>query len=66
VTAVRWRTELVKGARGLHALLLRLGSPLMVHSSIDGAALRALKPSVSLHGAELRARLMANPAAAAA
>lgn len=66
VTAVRWRTELVKGASRLHALLLRLGNPLVVHSFIDAAALRALKPSVSLHGAELRARLIANPAAAAA
>jgi hypothetical protein len=42
------------------------GTPLTVHAAVDAAALRVLKPSVSLHGAQLRAQLLTNRAAIAA
>jgi nitrite reductase/ring-hydroxylating ferredoxin subunit len=59
VTSVRWRAMLCKGTQ-------MFGNPLTVHSSIDAAKLRVLKPTASVHGAELRAGLISNNAAAAA
>jgi hypothetical protein len=65
VTAVRWRAQLCPSDK-LARRLLGIGSPLRVHAAIDAAALRVLKPTVSLHGAQLRAQLSTNNAAAAA
>jgi hypothetical protein len=59
VTSVRWRAMLCKGTQ-------MFGNPLTVRSSVDAAALRVLKPTASVHGAELRANLISNNAAAAA
>jgi nitrite reductase/ring-hydroxylating ferredoxin subunit len=66
VTSVRWRAELGKGLKGLRGLMFGSGAPLTVHAAVDAAALRVLKPSVSLHGAHLRAQLLTNRAAVAA
>lgn len=66
VTSVRWRAELCKGHKLPRGLMLGGGKPLTVHSAIDAAALRVLKPTASLHGAQLRAKLMTNNAAVAA
>jgi len=66
VTSVRWRAELGKGLKGLRGLMFGSGDPLTVHAAVDAAALRVLKPSVSLHGAHLRAQLLTNQAAIAA
>ena len=63
---MRWRAELGKGLKGLRALMFGSGAPLTVHAAVDAAALRVLKPSVSLHGAHLRAQLLTNRAAIAA
>jgi hypothetical protein len=63
---VRWRAATCKGRSGFFGLLPGLGNPLTVRSSIDAAALRALKPTASLHGAQLRAELTVNNAAIAA
>ncbi|OYY72808.1 Rieske 2Fe-2S domain-containing protein [Sphingomonas sp. 28-63-12] len=52
VTAVRWRADRPKR--------------LTVRDSIDAGALRTLRPSASLHGADLRAALLASDAAHAA
>jgi nitrite reductase/ring-hydroxylating ferredoxin subunit len=66
VTAVRWRADPCKGRSAFSGLIPHVGDPLTVRSSIDAAALRALKPTASLHGAELRAKLTLNDAAIAA
>jgi hypothetical protein len=42
------------------------GPALTLHPSIDAAALRTLKPSVSIHGAQLRNQLIRKEAAVAA
>jgi hypothetical protein len=47
-------------------LVLGIGNPLKVHETIDADALRRLKPTVSLHGAQLRAGLITDNAAIAA
>jgi nitrite reductase/ring-hydroxylating ferredoxin subunit len=62
VTAVRWRA----GHSAFFGFIPGLGNTLTVRSSIDAAALRTLKPTASLHGAELRAKLTMNDAAIAA
>ncbi len=54
VTAVRWRSALGVRQPGLHGAILRGINPLSVLSSVDGSRLRATKPSVSLHGEDLR------------
>jgi hypothetical protein len=66
VTSVRWRAQLGKGIKGLRGLMFGRGNPLTVHAAVDAAALRELKPSGSLHGAQLRAQLLPNRAAVAA
>jgi nitrite reductase/ring-hydroxylating ferredoxin subunit len=52
VTAVRWRAD--------------RGRTLTVRDTVDAAALRKLKPSASLHGADLRAALLHTDTALAA
>ncbi|WP_417622360.1 Rieske 2Fe-2S domain-containing protein [Parasphingorhabdus sp.] len=54
VTQVRWRAKLESRRPGLMAKAMGLGAPLQVYSHVDGAALRELKPSASIHAAELR------------
>ena len=54
VTQVRWRAKLESGRPGLMAKAMGLGNPLQIYSHVDGAALRELKPSASIHAAELR------------
>ena len=66
ITAVRWRADTCKGRSGFFGLIPGLGNPLTIRPSIDAAALRALKPTASLHGAQLRAELTMNNAAIAA
>ncbi len=65
VTAIRWRAEVGTKLEGPHAKLLSVGVPLRIRSTIDAAALRAAKPSVSRHGEDLRAALMARADTAA-
>jgi nitrite reductase/ring-hydroxylating ferredoxin subunit len=64
VTTVRWRAQLCPGRNARR--MRGLAKPLRVHSAIDAAALRGLRPTVSLHGAQLRAEVLTNNAAAAA
>lgn len=54
VTQVRWRAKLESQRSGLRAKLMGLGQPFSVLSSVDGAALRVLRPSASIHAAALR------------
>jgi nitrite reductase/ring-hydroxylating ferredoxin subunit len=54
VTQIRWRAKLADSRPGVRAKLLAMGAPLTLHSTIDGAALRILKPSASIHAATLR------------
>ena len=44
---------------GLAAKAMGLGAPLRVHDHIDGAALRVLKPSASIHADDLREEIAA-------
>ncbi len=67
VTQVRWRAKLATRRPGLMAKWLGAGTPLTVLPAIDGAALRVLKPSASIHAAALReAMTTATPQAGAA
>jgi nitrite reductase/ring-hydroxylating ferredoxin subunit len=54
VTAVRWRAVPGAGLGSVPRRLLGWFDPIRVHSTIDGAALRKLKPSVSVVFEELR------------
>jgi nitrite reductase/ring-hydroxylating ferredoxin subunit len=58
VTQVRWRAKLGSKRPGLMAKLLGLGTPFTVLSSVDGAALRVLKPSASIHAGDLRTQIL--------
>lgn len=60
-TAVRWRAELGVRRPGLRGAMLRGVNPLSVLSSIDGSKLRTTKPTVSLHGEDLRNALLDAP-----
>jgi len=66
VTAVRWRAA--PGADLSRAAARTLGwlNPVRIHSSIDGAALRQLKPTVSIVFEDLRRALIPSPAQSAA
>jgi len=59
VTQVRWRAKLAARRPGLMAKWMGTGTPFTVLSSIDGAALRVLKPSASIHAAALRESISA-------
>lgn len=63
VTAIRWRAELGARRPGLRGAVLRGINPFSVHSSVDGSKLRVTKPSVSLHGDDLRNALLGREAA---
>ena len=59
VTQVRWRAIVATELPGLMARTMRLGKPLSVHAHVDGAALRVLKPSASIHATDLRQAIAA-------
>jgi nitrite reductase/ring-hydroxylating ferredoxin subunit len=59
VTQVRWRAQLSKSRPGLMAKAMGLGTPFAVLPTIDGQALRVLKPSASIHASALRAAISA-------
>lgn len=54
VTQVRWRARLAPRRSGLMAKLMGAGAPFKVLASVNGAALRVLKPSASIHADSLR------------
>jgi hypothetical protein len=62
VTAVRWRA--VRGADlpKLAGRVLRWLNPIKVHATVDGAALRTLKPTASVVFDDLRRALYPSPA----
>jgi nitrite reductase/ring-hydroxylating ferredoxin subunit len=60
VTQVRWRARLAPRRSGLMARAMGTGTPFVLRSSIDGGALRVLKPSASIHAAALRAEITAS------
>lgn len=57
VTAVRWRASMGVRKPGFYGALLRAINPLTVRSTINGTKLRTTKPTVSLHGEDLRENL---------
>ena len=63
VTQVRWRAGLAAHRPGLMAKWMGAGTPFKVLSTLDGEALRVLKPSASIRAAELR-EMLANPSEA--
>jgi len=62
VTQVRWRAKLAERRPGLMAKWMGTGTPFTVLPSIDGARLRVLKPSASIHAAALREAITATAA----
>jgi hypothetical protein len=64
VTQVRWRVKLGARRPGIMAKLMGLGTPFRILSNVDGAALRTLKPSASIHAAALREDIISRQAAA--
>ena len=62
VTQVRWRAVLSPERSGLQSKIMGVGTPLKVHENIDGAALRVLKPSASIHANDLREKIAARSA----
>lgn len=66
VTQVRWRARLGATRPGLMAKLMGVGTPFAILPSVDGEALRTLKPSASIHAAGLREEIMARRANASA
>ena len=66
VTQVRWRAKLGAKRPGIMAKWLGMGAPFTVLPSVDGAALRVLKPSASIHAAALREAISAAAQADAA
>jgi nitrite reductase/ring-hydroxylating ferredoxin subunit len=63
-TQVRWRAKLGSTRPGLMAKLLGVGKPFRILASVDGAALRTLKPSASIHAAALRDDIVSRQVAA--
>lgn len=63
VTQVRWRARLGTRRPGLMAKLMGIGKSFSILSSVDGAALRTLKPSASIHAAALREEILSRQAA---
>ena len=57
VTQVSWRAKLEEQLPGFAAKLLRIGTPFEVFSHVDGAKLRVLKPSASIHAKDLRLKI---------
>jgi nitrite reductase/ring-hydroxylating ferredoxin subunit len=66
VTAVRWRAAPGADLSAAAARMLGWLSPIKVHTTIDGAALRKLRPSVSIVFEELRRTFLPSTAQSAA
>ena len=66
VTAVRWRAAPGADLSTTAARILGWFNPVRIHTTIDGAALRQLKPTVSIVFEELRRALLPSPAQSAA
>jgi nitrite reductase/ring-hydroxylating ferredoxin subunit len=64
VTQVRWRAKLGATRPGIMAKLMGLGTPFRILDSVDGGALRTLKPSASIHAAALREDILSRQVAA--
>jgi nitrite reductase/ring-hydroxylating ferredoxin subunit len=60
VTQVRWRAKLSPNRPGFMAKAMGTGKPFKVFDTIDGAALRVLKPSVSTRASDLREKIAAS------
>jgi nitrite reductase/ring-hydroxylating ferredoxin subunit len=54
VTQVRWRARLARRRPGLMAKFIGAGAPFAILSAVNAAALRVLRPSVSVHAETLR------------
>lgn len=54
VTQVRWRAKLAARRPGIMAKFMGIGAPFRILPAVDGAALRVLRPSVSVHAEALR------------
>jgi len=65
VTQVRWRAKIGANRPGIMAKLMGIGKSFAVLPHIDGAALRVLKPTASIHAEELRANIVAREQAEA-
>ena len=63
VTQVRWRAKLGTTRPGLMAKLLGIGTPFRILPAVNGADLRTLKPSASIHAAALREDILSRQAA---
>jgi nitrite reductase/ring-hydroxylating ferredoxin subunit len=57
VTAIRWQAALGDRSSSLRGAVLRGSNPFSVLHSVDGTRLRNTKPSVSLHGEDLRKQM---------
>jgi hypothetical protein len=66
VTAVRWRAAPGADLSTAAGRVLQWLNPVKVHAAIDAAALRKLKPTVSIVFEELRRLLLPSPAQNAA
>jgi nitrite reductase/ring-hydroxylating ferredoxin subunit len=66
VTAVRWRAAPGADLSTAAARILGWLNPIRLHTTIDGAALRQLKPTVSIVFEDLRRALLPSPAQSAA
>jgi nitrite reductase/ring-hydroxylating ferredoxin subunit len=58
VTQVRWRAQLASRRPSLSAWFMRAGAPFAILPAVDGAALRVLRPSVSVHAEKLRREII--------
>ncbi len=64
VTQVRWRAGLAPKRPGLMAKFIGAGTPFAILPAVDAAALRVLRPSVSVHAEALRQDLIKRRTAA--
>lgn len=58
VTQVRWRAKLASNRPGVMAKVMGTGAPFEILPAVDGAALRVLRPSVSVHAEALRQNII--------
>jgi nitrite reductase/ring-hydroxylating ferredoxin subunit len=65
VTQIRWRGRLASHRPGIMAKYMGTGVPFSILPSVDGAKLRVLRPSVSVHADALRQGIINQRSAAA-
>jgi len=58
VTQVRWRAKLASNRPGVMTKVMGTGAPFEILPAVDGAALRVLRPSVSVHAEALRQNII--------